>query len=82
MLEHLNAKTALQVEKSETAMEALAGASAAVVVTDWDEFRSIDMAEALKVMEKPPYIFDSRNVFDYHKMTELGFQMYAIGHPR
>jgi hypothetical protein len=27
-------------------------------------------------------VFDSRNVFDYHKMTELGFQMYAIGHPR
>ncbi|MDE2294094.1 MAG: UDP-glucose/GDP-mannose dehydrogenase family protein, partial [Gammaproteobacteria bacterium] len=58
--------------------EALAGADALVIVTEWQEFRSPDF-EAIKGSLKHPVIFDGRNLYDPAQMHALGFQYYAIG---
>ena len=58
--------------------EALAGADALVIVTEWQEFRSPDF-EAIKASLKHPVIFDGRNLYDPAQMHALGFSYYAIG---
>ena len=58
--------------------EALKGADALVICTEWQEFRSPDF-EALKAALKAPVIFDGRNLYDPDLLQQLGFTYYAIG---
>jgi UDPglucose 6-dehydrogenase len=58
--------------------EALAGADALVIVTEWNEFRNPDFNRIRKVL-KQPVIFDGRNLYDTDKMEELQFTYYSIG---
>ena len=58
--------------------DALDGADALVVATEWNEFRRPDFDEMLKLM-KSPVIFDGRNLFNPNKMRERGFQYYGVG---
>jgi UDPglucose 6-dehydrogenase len=58
--------------------EALEGADALVIVTEWKEFRSPDF-EYLKKTLKAPVIFDGRNLYDPAAMKKQGFKYYAIG---
>ena len=58
--------------------EALAGADALVIVTEWQEFRSPDF-DAIKASLKHPVIFDGRNLYDPAQMHAMGFSYYAIG---
>ena len=60
------------------AREALEGADALVIVTEWKEFRSPDF-DHLKKQLKAPVIFDGRNLYDPAMMKKLGFKYYAIG---
>jgi len=60
------------------AREALDGADALVIVTEWKEFRSPDF-ENLKKQLKTPVIFDGRNLYDPVMMKKHGFTYYAIG---
>jgi UDPglucose 6-dehydrogenase len=60
------------------AREALDGADALAIVTEWKEFRSPDF-DNLKKQLKQPVIFDGRNLYDPAMMTKLGFSYYAIG---
>jgi len=59
-------------------MEAIEGAEALVVVTEWQEFRSPDF-EALKTRLKQPVIFYGRNLYDPDRLKSLGFRYFAIG---
>jgi len=59
-------------------MEAIEGAEALVVVTEWQEFRSPDF-ETLKTRLKQPVIFDGRNLYDPERLKSLGFRYFAIG---
>jgi len=59
-------------------LEAIEGAEALVVVTEWQEFRSPDF-EALKTRLKQPVIFDGRNLYDPDRLKSLGFRYFAIG---
>jgi len=59
-------------------MEAIEGAEALVVVTEWQEFRSPDF-EALKTRLKQPVNFDGRNLYDPERLKSLGFRYFAIG---
>jgi len=59
-------------------MEAIEGAGALVVVTEWQEFRSPDF-ETLKTRLKQPVIFDGRNLYDPERLKSLGFRYFAIG---
>ena len=58
--------------------EALEGADALVIVTEWKEFRSPDF-DHLKKTLKAPVIFDGRNLYDPATMKKQGFKYYAIG---
>ena len=61
-----------------TAAEALQGADALVLVTEWNEFRHVD-PEEIKVPLNQPVLFDGRNIFDPARMREAGFTYYGIG---
>jgi UDPglucose 6-dehydrogenase len=60
--------------------EALEGADALFVVTEWNEFRTPDF-ERMKALLRDPVVFDGRNVFEPAEMRRLGFVHYAIGGP-
>ena len=58
--------------------EALEGADALVLVTEWKPFRNPEFATIREAL-KTPVIFDGRNQYDPEQMTELGFVYYGIG---
>ena len=63
---------------SQNQAEALAGADALLVVTEWKEFRNPDF-EAMKAALKQPLVFDGRNIYDPALMHSLGIDYSAIG---
>ncbi|KFA89571.1 UDP-glucose dehydrogenase family protein [Archangium violaceum] len=58
--------------------EALEGADALFVVTEWNEFRHPDF-DRMKALMKSPVIFDGRNIYDPSRMRELGFTYMGLG---
>ena len=64
-----------------TSPEALAGADALAIVTEWREFRSPDF-DHIKSALRAAVIFDGRNLYDPAHMAALGFSYYAIGRGR
>ena len=64
-----------------SAMEAVEGAEALIIATEWNEFANVDLA-AVKAKMTTPIIFDGRNLFDPQTMTQLGFHYYSIGRGR
>ena len=60
--------------------DALKGADALVVVTEWNEFRRPDFDKMKKLM-KGKVIFDGRNIYDPKVMKQTGFTYFAIGRP-
>ncbi|WP_437920243.1 nucleotide sugar dehydrogenase [Sphingobacterium sp. LRF_L2] len=59
--------------------EALSGAHAAAVLTEWDEFKGYDWAKIKEDMKRPSFVFDGRKLLDRKQLLELGFAYYAIG---
>jgi UDPglucose 6-dehydrogenase len=62
----------------ETSPDALQGADALAIVTEWREFRSPDF-DHIKGALRSPVIFDGRNLYDPAQMHKAGFDYYAIG---
>jgi UDPglucose 6-dehydrogenase len=62
----------------EKSYDALAGADALAVVTEWNEFREPDFAKMQSLL-KHPVVFDGRNIYSPEHMRELGFTYYSIG---
>jgi len=58
--------------------EALKGADALAVITEWNEFRRPDF-DRMKSLMKRPVIFDGRNIYDPKLMREKGFTYFGIG---
>jgi UDPglucose 6-dehydrogenase len=58
--------------------DALAGADALAVVTEWNEFREPDF-ERMRSLLKAPVIFDGRNIYSPEQMRALGFAYFSIG---
>jgi UDPglucose 6-dehydrogenase len=63
---------------AETSYDALPGADALVIVTDWNEYRHPDF-DRIKQTLKSPVVVDGRNLYDRRKMTALGFTYASIG---
>lgn len=59
--------------------EALHGAHAVAVLTEWDEFKGYDWAKIKENMKKPAFIFDGRKLLNREQLDSLGFDYYAIG---
>ncbi len=68
------------VDYASGAIEALEGAHALAINTEWDMFRHPDFDEIKGKMETP-VIFDGRNLYDPKAMKEHGFTYYSIGRP-
>ena len=62
----------------DSSSDALTGADALVLVTEWNEFRHPDF-QKLKEQMKTPVIFDGRNIFDPAEVKQEGFAYYGIG---
>jgi UDPglucose 6-dehydrogenase len=60
--------------------DALKGADALLVVTEWNEFREPDFGRMKKLL-KAPLIFDGRNIYDPAQIRALGFTYSSIGRP-
>nr|MBO2488271.1 UDP-glucose 6-dehydrogenase [Gammaproteobacteria bacterium] len=61
-----------------TAADALRGADALAIVTEWQEFRSPDF-DSIRASLKNPVIFDGRNIYDPAFVKRFGLKYYAIG---
>ena len=59
--------------------EALDGAHAALILTEWDEFTGYDWQRIHKSMQKPAFLFDGRNILSGSAMREIGFRVYQVG---
>jgi len=70
------AKVAISYATNE--YDALKGASALLLVTEWHQFRYPDFSR-IKQNLQSPIIFDGRNQYDPRQMRELGFEYYSIG---
>ena len=68
-------------ELARNAYEAVEGADALAIVTEWQEFRSPDF-ERLKQLLKTPLIFDGRNLYDPAMVGRFGLTYHAIGRAR
>ena len=68
------------VEIAGSALDALAGADAAVIVTEWPEIRELDWAAAAAKM-RGNVVVDGRNLLDPEQLRELGFVYEGIGRP-
>lgn len=64
---------------AQSAAEACAGAHALAVVTEWDEFKTLDYAKIYAAMQKPAFAFDGRNILDLPKLRQIGFRASGVG---
>lgn len=60
--------------------DAVKGCDAIVILTEWNEYRSLDLGRTKSLM-RAPYIFDTRNVVDRNELDDLGFSYDLIGRP-
>jgi UDPglucose 6-dehydrogenase len=79
-LDHARVLLGNRIDYAETNYEALAGADALVVVTDWNEYRHPDFRRVKSTLRQP-VIVDGRNLYDVEKMRELGVRYHSIGRP-
>ena len=66
------------LELCDNAHDALKGADALAIVTEWQEFRSPDFDE-IRDKLRHPAIFDGRNLYQRARMEELGYTYYSVG---
>ena len=63
-----------------SAYAAMEGADALAILTEWNEFRAVDL-ERVKALLKTPIVIDLRNVYEPAAMAAAGFQYSSIGRP-
>lgn len=82
-LNYLNTRTQEENDHlltfEEDPYEAVKGAHAVAVITEWDEFKTLDWKKIYQSMKKPAFVFDGRNILDHQALKEIGFEVTAIG---
>jgi len=68
-----------EIEVCTDPYDAVRGAHATAVLTEWNEFTDLDFALIHKEMLKPAFIFDGRNILDLHKLRAMGFVAHGVG---
>lgn len=66
------------IEYAKNEYEAIEGADALVFVTEWNQFRALDM-QKVKSLLKSPKIADLRNIYEPQDMREMGFEYVGVG---
>lgn len=67
-----------RIKYAQSSYEALSGADALLLLTEWNEFKHPDFDKIKKLLKKP-LIFDGRNQYDKEKLDGLGFEYYSTG---
>ncbi|OBQ54100.1 nucleotide sugar dehydrogenase [Tamlana sp. s12] len=82
-LNYLNTRTQEENEQllksSDSPYQALKDSHAVAIMTEWDEFKTLDWNKIYNDMKKPAFIFDGRNILNKADMNKIGFEYYAIG---
>ncbi len=82
-LDYLNTRSEQENRKLVTVVDSydrlFDDAHAIAIMTEWDEFKTIDWAQVYQDMLKPAFIFDGRAILDMEHLANLGFQGFAIG---
>ena len=58
--------------------QAVEGADVVVILTEWNEFRALDLARVKEVMRKPVLV-DLRNIYNPDEMSKAGFEYHCLG---
>jgi len=66
------------VQMREGPYEAVDGADAAVIITEWDQFRALDLGRVKQLMRRPVLV-DLRNVYRAEDMAARGFEYSSVG---
>lgn len=69
-----------RISYAETNYEALAGADALVIITEWKQYRVPDF-NRIRSLLRQPLVFDGRNLYSPARMRELGFEYASVGRP-
>ncbi|KAK4257237.1 hypothetical protein QN277_006851 [Acacia crassicarpa] len=77
----ISPSTMKQVRIVQDAYEATKDAHGICVLTEWDEFKTLDYQRIFFSMQKPAFVFDGRNILNAGKLREIGFIVYSIGKP-
>jgi len=72
-------KLFLEINFVKTAYEAIREADALLILTEWEEFKKLDLKQVKNLM-KNPVIIDLRNIFTIEEMSQHGFMYYSLGH--
>lgn len=68
------------LDYAENAYEAVDGADAMIILTEWDQFRALDL-ERIKASLKSDIVVDLRNIYSPEDMAKRGFEYSSIGRP-
>lgn len=68
-----------RVHIASSAEEACVGAHAIAILTEWDEFKTLDFEAIYQDMLKPAFLFDGRNILDLPALRQIGFDCHAVG---
>ena len=74
------AKKSLDVEMCPDAYAALEGADGVVILTEWNEFRALDLKTAKRLLKRPLMV-DLRNIYRPEEMAKAGFSYISVGRP-
>lgn len=66
------------IEYCQDAVTALTGVNAALFITEWGEFKELDLSQVKSVMANP-ILIDGRNIFNPETVRKLGFEYYSMG---
>ena len=61
------------------AYDAAKGADALVIVTEWNQFRNLDLDRVKRLLKEPYFFFDLRNIYEPKRLREKGFKYFCVG---
>lgn len=67
-----------EIEYAENEYDAIEGADALLIITEWNQFRALNMKQVKKLL-KTPKIADLRNIYEPEDMRKLGFEYVGVG---
>ena len=73
-------KFSKKIEWSKDSYKACRGSDAVVILTEWNQFRALDLKKIKKVL-KNPILIDLRNIYKPDEMLKIGLQYHSLGRP-
>ena len=68
-----------KIDMCSTIEEAIKDSDGIVILTEWDEFKNINWEKLSKMMRKPSWIFDTRDIIPKHKIKDIGVNVWKLG---